>query len=75
MVGKAVDVGDIKVLAARLDGADSRSLRGTVDRLKERLGKSIIVIGSADSGKVRLAASDAATTEFDPKSVLSIPPG
>jgi alanyl-tRNA synthetase len=56
LAGQAVDVGDIKVLAARLDGADPRSLRGTVDRLKARLGKSIIVIGSADSGKVRLAA-------------------
>ena len=56
LAGQAVDVGDIKVLAARLDGADPRSLRDTVDRLKDRLGKSIIVIGSADSGKVRLAA-------------------
>ena len=56
LAGQAVDVGDIKVLAARLDGADPRSLRDTVDRLKDRLGKSVIVIGSADSGKVRLAA-------------------
>ncbi len=56
LAGQAIDVGDIKVLAARLDGADQRSLRDTVDRLKDRLGKSIIVIGSADSGKVRLAA-------------------
>ena len=44
------------MLAARLDGADPRSLRDTVDRLKNRFGKSVIVIGSADSGKVRLAA-------------------
>ena len=56
LAGQAVDVGDIKVLAARLDGADPRSLRAAVDRLKDRLGTSIIVIGSADSGKVRLAA-------------------
>ena len=56
LASQAVDVGDIKVLAARLDGADSRSLRDTVDRLKDRLGTSVIVIGSADSGKVRLAA-------------------
>jgi alanyl-tRNA synthetase len=56
LASQAIDVGDIKVLAARLDGADPRSLRDTVDRLKERLGTSIIVIGSADSSKVRLAA-------------------
>ncbi len=56
LADQAVDVGAIKVLAARLDGADPRSLRDTVDRLKDRLGSSVIVIGSADSGKVRLAA-------------------
>jgi len=56
LTDRAVDVGGIKVLAARLDGADPRSLRDTVDRLKDRLGSSVIVIGSADSGKVRLAA-------------------
>jgi alanyl-tRNA synthetase len=56
LADSAVDVDDIKVLAARLDGADPRSLRDTVDRLKDRLGSSIIVIGSTDSGKVRLAA-------------------
>jgi len=56
LADQAVDVGGIKVLAARLDGVDSRSLRDTVDRLKDRLGSSVIVIGSADSDKVRLAA-------------------
>ena len=56
LADQALDVGSIKVLAARLDGADSRSLRDAVDRLKDRLGSSVIVIGSADSGKVRLAA-------------------
>jgi alanyl-tRNA synthetase len=56
LASQAVNVGDIKVLAARLDGADPRSLRDTVDRLKDHLGSSVIVIGSADSGKVRLAA-------------------
>jgi alanyl-tRNA synthetase len=56
LVDQAENVGDIKVLAARLDGIDSRSLRDTVDRLKDRLGSAIVVIGSADSGKVRLAA-------------------
>jgi alanyl-tRNA synthetase len=56
LAGKAVDVDGIKVLAARLDGIDPKSLRATVDRLKESLGNAVVVIGSADSGKVRLAA-------------------
>jgi alanyl-tRNA synthetase len=52
----AVEVNGINVLAARMDNVDPKSLRDTVDRLKERLGTSLVVIGSADDGKVRLAA-------------------
>ena len=56
LVGQARDVNGIKVLAARLDGVDPKALRDTVDRLKNKLGRSVVVIGSADDGKVRLAA-------------------
>jgi alanyl-tRNA synthetase len=56
LLEQAVDINGIRVLAARLDGVDSRDLRDTVDRLKDRLGTSAVVIGSAENGKVRLAA-------------------
>jgi alanyl-tRNA synthetase len=56
LAGTAAEVNGIKVLAARLDGVDPKSLRDTVDRLKDRLGTSVVVIGSADNGKVRMAA-------------------
>ncbi|MGK2927357.1 MAG: alanine--tRNA ligase [Lysobacterales bacterium] len=56
LLGGAVDVNGIKVLAARLDQIDPKALRDTVDRLKQRLGSAVVVIGSADDGKVRLAA-------------------
>ena len=56
LLGRAVDVNGIKVLAARLDQIDPKALRDTVDRLKQRLGSAVVVIGSADDGKVRLAA-------------------
>ena len=56
LAGTAAEVNGIRVLAARLDSVDSKSLRDTVDRLKDRLGTSVVVIGSADNGKVRLAA-------------------
>jgi alanyl-tRNA synthetase len=56
LAGSAKEVNGIKVLAARLDSIDPKSLRDTVDRLKDRLGTSVVVIGSADDGKVRLAA-------------------
>jgi alanyl-tRNA synthetase len=56
LADQAVEVDGIKVLAARLDDADPKSLRATVDRLKDRLGSAVVVIGSADEDKVRLAA-------------------
>jgi alanyl-tRNA synthetase len=56
LLAEAADVDGIKVLAARLDDVDPKALRDTVDRLKRRLGSSVVVIGSAADGKVRLAA-------------------
>jgi alanyl-tRNA synthetase len=56
LLGQADEVDGIKVLAARLDEIDPKALRDTVDRLKSRLGSSVVVIGSSGDGKVRLAA-------------------
>jgi alanyl-tRNA synthetase len=44
------------VLAARLDGADAKGLRETVDRLKDKFGSGAIVLGAADGNKVILVA-------------------
>ena len=46
----------LKVLAARLEGADSKTLRETVDRLKDRLQHAAIVLASVADGKVTLIA-------------------
>jgi alanyl-tRNA synthetase len=51
---QAKDVGGVKVLAAQIDGADVRSLRDAVDRLKSKLGSSVIVLASVEQGKVVL---------------------
>ncbi len=56
LADKAVDVLGIKVLAATLAGADSKVLRETVDRLKARLGSSVVVLSSVEGDKVRLVA-------------------
>lgn len=57
LTASAVAVGDIKVLAVRVDGADAKSLRDAVDQLKDKLGpKSVVVLGTAEGDKVRLAA-------------------
>ena len=52
----AVPVGDLKVLTLRMDDTDPGTLRDTVDRFKDRLGRGVVVIGGVEDGKVRLAA-------------------
>jgi len=56
LLDEATDVGGVKVLVARIDGVDNKALRDTVDRLKDRLGSGVVVLGSADGDKVRLVA-------------------
>jgi alanyl-tRNA synthetase len=56
LVARAVDVKGIKVLAARLDGADAKTLRDTMDKLKDKLKTAAIVLAAVDGGKVQIAA-------------------
>ena len=56
LAAQAVDVGGLKVLAAKIDGADSKALRETVDRLKSRLGSAAVVLATVNAGKVALVA-------------------
>lgn len=56
LVSQAVDVAGIKVLAAKLDGADAKTLRETMDKLKDKLKTAAIVLGSVTEGKVALIA-------------------
>ncbi|MGQ8875992.1 alanine--tRNA ligase [Delftia sp. NA_296.1] len=56
LAGQAVDVKGIKVLAARLEGADAKTLRDTMDKLKDKLGAAAIVLAAVDGDKVQLAA-------------------
>jgi len=56
-VGEDVtEVDGIKVLASRMDGADAKTLRDAVDRFKDKLQSAVVVLGSVEDGKVRLAA-------------------
>jgi alanyl-tRNA synthetase len=50
------EVGGVKVLAARVDGADAKSLREAADRLKDRIGSGVVVLGAVEDDKVRLVA-------------------
>ena len=42
--------------AAPLDGADSKALRETMDKLKDKLKSAVIVLATVDGDKVQLAA-------------------
>ena len=56
LMERAVDVNGVKVLAAMLAGADSKSLRDTMDKLKDKLKTAAIVLATVDGGKVQIAA-------------------
>ena len=56
LVSQAVDVKGIKVLAATLEGADSATLRETMDKLKDKLKTAAIVLAAVKDGKVSLIA-------------------
>jgi alanyl-tRNA synthetase len=53
---QAIDIKGLKVLAARLDGADAKTLRDTLDQLKNKLKSAAIVLAVVDGDKVQLAA-------------------
>ena len=53
---QAEEVNGVNILAAKLDGVDSKDLRDTLDQLKNKLGSSAIVLASEADGKVRLIA-------------------
>jgi alanyl-tRNA synthetase len=53
---QAVDIFGVKVLAANVEGADSKSLRDAVDRLKNKLSPAVVVLATVEEGKVRLVA-------------------
>jgi alanyl-tRNA synthetase len=57
LLQEAQVVNGIKVLAARLDGADAKALRDTADQLKDKLGSGVVVLGAVEGEKVLLVAS------------------
>jgi alanyl-tRNA synthetase len=48
------DVKGVKVLAAKVENVDRDALRQMVDTLRQKLGSGVVVLASADEGKVSL---------------------
>lgn len=56
LASAAVEISGIKVLAAALDGADVKTLRETLDKLKGKLKTAAIVLAAVEGDKVSLIA-------------------
>jgi len=53
---RATDVRGIKLIAARLGGADAKTLRDNIDRFKQLLGDCVVLLAGTNDGKVALVA-------------------
>lgn len=56
LTADAIDVNGVKVLATLLKDADPKSLRDTVDQLKNKLGKAVVVLATVNANKISLIA-------------------
>jgi alanyl-tRNA synthetase len=56
LAATAQTVAGVKILAAELTGADARTLRSTMDQLKDKLGTAVIVLAATDGVKVQITA-------------------
>ncbi|HEX8979860.1 MAG TPA: alanine--tRNA ligase [Parasulfuritortus sp.] len=53
----AVEVKGVKLLAAKVDNADAKTLRELADKLRDKLKSCALVLGSAIDGKVAIIAA------------------
>jgi alanyl-tRNA synthetase len=56
LASSAQNIAGINVIASQLEGADTKSLRDTVDQLKNKLAPAAIVLSTVDGDKITLIA-------------------
>jgi alanyl-tRNA synthetase len=56
LLNQVVEVNGIKVLAAQLEGVEAKSLRDSIDQLKNKLGSGVVILMTAQGDKVSVAA-------------------
>ncbi|MBO1927879.1 alanine--tRNA ligase [Thiomicrorhabdus sp. 6S2-11] len=66
LANSAVKVGEVNVLAAKMEGADRNMLRDTMDKLKDKLEPAVIVLAAVDGDNIALTAgvSKSATSSY-----------
>jgi alanyl-tRNA synthetase len=57
LAAQAIEIAGIKVLAAVIEGADTKALRELADKLRDKLHSCAVVLGSVVEGKVALIAA------------------
>ena len=62
LLTQAVDIKGVKLLVAKLEGADAKTLRDTLDKLKDKMKTAVIVLTAVDGDKVNIAAGVTADT-------------
>jgi len=65
LVEQARTVKNVRLIAAQVNGFDREALRQLVDALRQKLGSGVVVLASADDGKVALIT--AVTKDLIPK--------
>jgi alanyl-tRNA synthetase len=55
LVTQAQEISGVKLLVAKLDGADTKALRETMDKLKDKLKTAVIVLAAVEGDKVQIA--------------------
>jgi len=56
LVAQAVEVDGVKVLAVLLDDVDPKSLRDSLDPIKNKLGKAVVMLAAVEGDKITLVA-------------------
>ena len=56
LISQVQDLGGVPFLAARMEGADAAALRTTLQKLRDKLPRAIIVLGAVEGDKVQLVA-------------------
>ena len=56
LIAQAQEIKGIKVLAANVENADAKTLRETLDQLKDKLKTCVIVLSAVEDGKITLIA-------------------
>ena len=55
LAGEAREIGGVKAVAGRVDGADAKAMRTLVDEVRQRLGSGVVMLAAETGGKALVA--------------------